>query len=1205
MWRWLPGFASGPSTMGSQQSQPQPTADDMRAAPHTINPQYLSAPRPTQQPTAYGPQAPPHTINPQHFYSPPQRNDIQPAVRQATHPFPPMPFPTNNGQYMASQGHNLTSNAGPTQTRKPKATTSEQNNVNANLPQSSAKALLDPRGVGGTPAAFQSTSSHNSTADQNGRLASTNPETANTEPGMSSMIERMHHVANRESAPSSKRKSEARHDDDEDSPERKKNKSTFNGAGKGGALSEHMKVEREKIAAEMGPPPAHAPIDLTADDDEVVFTGEKLSDQTKRDNEEIHYGSIMTKANISRLPAISQKVAGAVPKDFWPKTRLTMKHDDQSHGPRVELFDGRGRPCGNIAELKVASALIPMLAYQDSNKLRIKAYLQSHKRTASQVVGQNVSLSYLSIAVALFGPRKHATWLGTKLSQKQLFLTNPPISGVPISTMEVYNPHDVRHVYGPNALSGQRRPQGSQLVQSSGLTVEEIRRETDNMFDKLVKHEKLPEMEPKSGLILTPLMAHQKKALHFLIDHERAHEDDNVDRPGFSLWKPKLDARGRQTWYNVITGGEVLQKPEPVLGGILADMMGLGKTLNILTLIVETLSEARQFAASKPPVGQVCNAKATLITCPKSVLSNWSQQIEAHMKTNKVSCYIYHGASRTSDVEFLASHHIVLTTYNTAGAEFAAKGRPLGAINWFRIVLDEAHQIRNAATQVSKACCDLAAQRRWAVTGTPVQNGLGDLGALIKFLRIKPFDEGQGWAQHIISPLKMGDMDVVTKLRLLVDSITLRRLKDTINLHDRREVTVPLDFTPKNKKIYAPLAGGAGKQLALLSGGAKLKGKAYAHVLKSIGRLRAFCAHGLDMFNDEDRQEIVEGLNPENAIAIDLGDDPADEQYNFVTAKQAYETLHVLGESDADRCEKCNRKIGEKTSQIDREGALKLADDDDEESSSDDENDDTIGYLNPCYHIICTKCKDTYVTQSQATMTEDQRHNCPCCEAYIRFGLFQYHRSTLRNFIEERQANVKSRRNNKGRAARDTSLYEGPSEKVSALLDALRASAREYVPPGEPPIRSVVFTGWTTYLDLIEIALDDNDIGYVRLDGSMSVKQRSAVLETFKSDPAVTVILVSIKAGGQGLNLTAASKVYMMEPQFNPGVEQQAIDRVHRLGQTRDVHITHYIMNDSVEQGIVKLQKRKEDLADFTLQRKLSKLEEAKKRIENLKDLFK
>ena len=121
----------------------------------------------------------------------------------------------------------------------------------------------------------------------------------------------------------------------------------------------------------------------------------------------------------------------------------------------------------------------------------------------------------------------------------------------------------------------------------------------------------------------------------------------------------------------------------------------------------------------------------------------------------------------------------------------------------------------------------------------------------------------------------------------------------------------------------------------------------------------------------------------------------------------------------------------------------------------------------------------------------------------------------------------------------------------------------------------------------------------------MNVKARSHAIHEFKTDPSITVLLVSIRAGGQGLNFTAANKVYMMEPQYNPGVEQQAIDRVHRLGQQRSVEIVHFIMKDSVEEALLKLQVKKQKLATLSMDKKKTKSEEAKKRIEELRELFK
>lgn len=108
-------------------------------------------------------------------------------------------------------------------------------------------------------------------------------------------------------------------------------------------------------------------------------------------------------------------------------------------------------------------------------------------------------------------------------------------------------------------------------------------------------------------------------------------------------------------------------------------------------------------------------------------------------------------------------------------------------------------------------------------------------------------------------------------------------------------------------------------------------------------------------------------------------------------------------------------------------------------------------------------------------------------------------------------------------------------------------------------------------------------------------------MENFKADPSCEVLLVSLRAGGVGLNLTMASRVYLLEPFWNPAVENQATDRIHRLGQQRAVKLTRYIMNDTIEFNMREIQKRKMDLANLSLSQTLPKAELAQRRIENLK----
>jgi SNF2 family DNA or RNA helicase len=122
----------------------------------------------------------------------------------------------------------------------------------------------------------------------------------------------------------------------------------------------------------------------------------------------------------------------------------------------------------------------------------------------------------------------------------------------------------------------------------------------------------------------------------------------------------------------------------------------------------------------------------------------------------------------------------------------------------------------------------------------------------------------------------------------------------------------------------------------------------------------------------------------------------------------------------------------------------------------------------------------------------------------------------------------------------------------------------------------------------------------------MSRIARTNAMDRFREDSNVQVILVSIMAGGLGLNLTAGNSVYVMEPQYNPAAEAQAIDRVHRLGQERPVRTVRYIMRDSFEEKMIELQDKKKKLANLSMDAKaLDKTEAAKQKLMDLRSLFK
>merc|ERR1712224_471523 len=133
------------------------------------------------------------------------------------------------------------------------------------------------------------------------------------------------------------------------------------------------------------------------------------------------------------------------------------------------------------------------------------------------------------------------------------------------------------------------------------------------------------------------------------------------------------------------------------------------------------------------------------------------------------------------------------------------------------------------------------------------------------------------------------------------------------------------------------------------------------------------------------------------------------------------------------------------------------------------------------------------------------------------------------------------------------------------------------------PNKVIVFSQWTSMLDLIEIPLSLDGIKYIRLDGTMSVSTRDKAVQDFSSRLDVNVMIMSLKAAAVGLNLVAANHVVILDLWWNPTLEEQAIDRAHRIGQTREVTIHRLTIAGTVEDRILKLQEKKLNIVNRTL----------------------
>ena len=203
---------------------------------------------------------------------------------------------------------------------------------------------------------------------------------------------------------------------------------------------------------------------------------------------------------------------------------------------------------------------------------------------------------------------------------------------------------------------------------------------------------------------------------------------------------------------------------------------------------------------------------------------------------------VYHGAITNTATAAFKDVDIVITTYETVVSKMKSGSNDLRRCSWFRVVLDEGHIIRNSSTQTFQLLNTIDAQRRWVLTGTPVQNSLQDLFSLTKFLRFAPFDEQTTINKHILRPLQQKDRKGLENLRLVMQAFCLRRTKNVCQMVHKQEITISIDFSESERRAYGAILDRGKYQLSQASRrGTPESGRVLLH---TIHRLRQFCSHG-------------------------------------------------------------------------------------------------------------------------------------------------------------------------------------------------------------------------------------------------------------------------------------------------------------------------------------------------------------------------
>ncbi|PVI02266.1 hypothetical protein DM02DRAFT_670702 [Periconia macrospinosa] len=694
------------------------------------------------------------------------------------------------------------------------------------------------------------------------------------------------------------------------------------------------------------------------------------------------------------------------------------------------------------------------------------------------------------LEVIFYGPKTMADAVGLLMEKCGYSLQDPCDCD---RNVPYHNPHRLSSQFGDP-------PMTYDIQQSRRKKVDTLNDAAMDVFHSFQTSEHLA-LAPTPTALNTNLNLHQQQALTFFQRREMGHD--------FGIWQARSSGNHAPLFCNVITDKEQSSKPPLWRGGILADEMGLGKTLSMIALIATDKDVSINCVNMGLDRRSNVETQSTLVIVPPNVLANWEMQLKRHVIPGRLTWMRHQGRSRMSAAPGARISDIVLTTYQTVESEYRRdKGvkNTLLSLHWKRIVLDEAHIIRNCKTSTAKAISSLHATSRWAVSGTPIQNGLPDLFGLFKFLHFKPYNDAKVFDEDIAELTRNKTLEEsIERLKRLLSCVMIRRNKASVAvpLPPRSEKTVRLQFTPQEKSYYESIERPAAEALENQWGNTQAYGSMSLSILQQIHSLRLVCNLG------------TLAAPPHSGLALDtLGDD--------ATSRALIERM-IMGDAS---CQNCLAILDHSV-----------------QSLQPDHAGSRLAYYSTCYRLFCANC----TTLCNFTTP----HPCDCESANLHCRLNPI---SLQNLTP---ASTPQCRSVSPSANIDSGVYT--STKVLSLLSELKAY---------PDEKSVIFSFWTSSLDMVETALRQENIDYVRIDGKISPNARMRALEKYKEDPKIKAMLITTSCGAVGIDLTAATRVHLLEPQWNPTVEEQAIARIHRIGQTRPVTTIRYIVEGSIEEHI-------------------------------------
>ncbi|ORY81644.1 hypothetical protein LY90DRAFT_375786, partial [Neocallimastix californiae] len=682
-------------------------------------------------------------------------------------------------------------------------------------------------------------------------------------------------------------------------------------------------------------------------------------------------------------------------------------------------------------------------------------------------------------------------------------------------------------------LNAQKKTEANRKRKEKMESIEDSSLTNNNEFENRIKRRRHAQKRMKK----TNQNEKSKKLVNEQVQKTEINKEnennENNNKAGDSVnIKDKLMINKKQS--SLLTGGTLRKyQVEGVqwlislydngLNGILADEMGLGKTIQVIALLA--------YLKEKEIHGPF------LIVSPLSTLSNWVAEIRKFAPSLPV--VLYHGVieeranirkrkMKTVDENF----PIVITSY-----EIIIKDRKfLSKYNWKYIIVDEGHRLKNYNCKLFRELKAYKTDNRLLLTGTPLQNNLSELWSLLNFILPTIFDDldlFQSWFDFSDLNSEGGESrildqeekeSVITNLHHILKPFLLRRLKTEVEkeLPKKREYLLTAPLTPKQITYYrAALNGHEALRNEIL--------KKYTHT------------NGLENNNDINNKDY-HYTRRSNSV-VNYGDD------NLTDNKYFKKLMNENGDNND------NNTVNNTNNN--------------NNTNNDNSSNNTMNDINS---VNSSNIVNDNIKSDESKKAVNKIKHLKLQNLLMQLRKICNHPYLM---LYDKEDFPKKEDNLKEGELPDIVASSGKMIMLHRLLPALIKEDHKVL----------IFTQMTRMMDILEEWFENYlGITYSRIDGSVPFEQREIEIRKF-NDPECKVFLLSTRAGGLGINLTAADTVIIYDSDWNPQMDLQAQDRCHRIGQTKPVIVYRLVSSGSAEKKILEKANAKKKLEKLVIQK--------------------